>query len=224
VIERTFAARLDAHYLLQPAKSVGKQTLLVVTLHGFGANAETMLGLTARLFEGSAAIAAVQGPNQFFLSTRAQDVGYGWVTNRHSAESVRLHHDMVRHVLDEAGGEFGIPPQRRVLVGFSQPVGLNYRFAATHPEAIGGVIGICGGVPSDWETGKYSPVSASVLHIARRHDEFYAPAVTEKYAERLRLRARDVEFHLLDGGHAVPSAGASIVTPWLERLLVAQGA
>ncbi|MEO8659780.1 MAG: hypothetical protein ABI693_15015 [Bryobacteraceae bacterium] len=224
MIERAFAARLDAHYLLKPVESVSEQTLLVVTLHGFGANPETMLGLTARLFEGSAAIAALQGPNQFFLSTRAQDVGYGWVTNRHSAESVRLHHDMVRHVLEEAGGELGIPPQRRVLVGFSQPVGLNYRFAATHPEAIGGVIGICGGIPGDWETGNYSPVSSSVLHIARRHDEFYAPAVTEKYAERLRLRARDVEFHLLDGGHAVPSAGASIVTPWVERLLVSQRA
>jgi predicted esterase len=54
---------------------------------------------------------------------------------------------MVRHVLDEAGEQFGIPPERRVLVGFSQAVALNYRFASTYPDAIRGLIAICGGLP-----------------------------------------------------------------------------
>jgi predicted esterase len=116
---------------------------------------------------------------------------------------VRLHHDMLLYVLDEVGRQYGIPAERRLLVGFSQPVGMNYRFAATHPGAVRGVIGICGGIPKNWEEGPYGKVSASLLHIARSEDEFYGPAVTEKYAERLRLRANDVEFHLLDSGHQV---------------------
>jgi len=98
-------------------------------------------------------------------------------------------------------------------------VSLNYRLAATCPEAVRGVIAICGGVPSDWEEGDYRPVKAALLHIARREDEFYTPAVTEQYAARLRLRAADVEFHLLDGGHRMPSNGNLLVDPWVRRIL-----
>ncbi len=219
MIERTFSARLDAHYLLRPPGAADSDPLLVVTLHGFGGNPETMLRLTENLFDSRAAIAALQGPSQFFLDPRAMEVGYGWITRSHAPESIRLHHDLVSHVLEEAGREFSVPPHRRLLVGFSQSVALNYRFAATCPSAIRGVIGICGGLPGDWETGQYVPVSAALLHIARRQDEYYPPAVTDRYSERLRLRAADVEFHLLDGGHTVPSNGNAIVRPWLDRIL-----
>jgi len=219
VLHRTFSARLDCHYLLRVPEAVDSETTLVVALHGFGANPETMLHLTGRLFGTPAVIAALQGPNQFFLGEKNREVGYGWITNSHPAESIRLHRDMVLHVLAELGREFGISPERYLLVGFSQAVSLNYRLAATCPEAVRGVIAICGGVPSDWEEGDYRPVKAALLHIARREDEFYTPAVTEQYAARLRLRASDVEFHLLDGGHRMPSNGHLLVDPWVRRIL-----
>ena len=219
VSDRTFSARLDCHYLLRVPEVVDGKTPLVVTLHGFGMNPEIMLELTGRLFDSEPVIAAVQGPYPFFLPPPERHVGYGWITSRHSAESVRLHHDMVSHVLEEAGRELGIEPARRVLVGFSQSVGLNYRFAATCPEAVRGVIAICGGLPGDWDTGAYQPVRASLLHIARRGDEYYPPAMTEPYAERLRLRAADVEFHMLEGGHQMPSGGKRVIGPWLQRIL-----
>jgi predicted esterase len=219
IADRTFSARLDCHYLLLAPPVVDSQTLLVVALHGFGANAETMLKLTARLFETPPVIASPQGPNQFFLGAANREVGYGWITSRRPAESIRLHHDMVLHVADEAGCEFGVPAERRLLVGFSQSVGLNYRLAATHPDAVRGVIGICGGLPGDWDDGPYKPVTAAVLHIARRADQYYPPSVTEQYSERLRRRAADVEFHLIDGGHQMPSSGSRIVEPWLRRIL-----
>ena len=81
-------------------------------------------------------IAALQGPYQFFLSPAVREVGYGWSTNRRPSESIRLHHDMVLHVLDDVDGQFGIPPERRLLVGFSQAMALNYRFASTYLDAI----------------------------------------------------------------------------------------
>lgn len=219
VLHRTFSARLDCHYLLRTPETVNSETALVVALHGFGANPETMLHLTAKLFGTPAVIVALQGPNQFFLGEKNREVGFGWITNRHPADSIRLHQDMVLHVLAEAGREFGIPPERHLLAGFSQAVGLNYRLAATCPEAVRGVIAICGGLPGDWEEGGYRPVKAALLHIARRGDEYYPPAVTEQYPARLRLRASDVEFHLLDGGHTMPSNGSVIVDPWVRRIL-----
>jgi predicted esterase len=121
--------------------------------------------------------------------------------------------------LEEAGRQFGIPPDRRLLVGFSQAVALNYRLAATCPEVVRGVIAICGGLPGDWDHGDYQTVTAAILHIARSQDEYYPPDVTGHYPERLRRHAADVEFHLIDGGHQIPSSGKEFVGPWMERIL-----
>ena len=218
-LDRSFPARLDCHYLVQAPAHVDERTPLVVTLHGFGGNPEGMLKLTDRLFDTRPVIAALQGPFQFFLSPAVREVGYGWITSRRPSESIRLHRDMVLQVLDEAGGQFGIPTGRRLLAGFSQSVALNYRFAATCPDAIQGVIAVCGGLPSDWDDGTYQPIRASVLHIAARQDEYYPLSVTESYPESLRRHAADVEFHLIDGGHWIPASGSAIVTPWLRRIL-----
>jgi predicted esterase len=215
----TFSARLDCHYVLRLPETFDSHTLLAVALHGFGQSAEIMLPLTEKMFGPHPVVAALQGPNQFFRDGKNMEVGYGWNTSRHAPASIRLHHDMVRHVLNEAGREYGIPPERRILVGFSQPVSLNYRLVATFPGEVRGVVGVCGGLPGDWESGAYQPVSAAVLHIARRQDEWYPPAVTEQYPERLRLRVLDLEFHLLEGGHHFPSKGNAIVESWLARIL-----
>ncbi len=219
LVDRVFSARLDCRYLLHRPEFVDECTPLVVALHGFGANPEVMFTLTSRLFGVEPVIASLQGPYQFFRDAQAKDVGYGWITSRYPADSIRLHHDMVSHVLDESGEEFGIPPERRILAGFSQPVSLNYRFAAKHPDAARGVIAICGGLPGDWDTGSYGEVRAAILHIARRQDEYYPPALTERYTERLKRRATDVEFHLLEGGHQIPSTGRRFVEPWCRRIL-----
>jgi len=103
-------------------------------------------------------------------------------------------------------------------MGFSQPVGLNYRFAGTHPGEVAGILGICGGVPRDWEEDKYRQLDAAVLHISRDQDEFYPVAMVEKFPERLRKHAADVEFHLLDGPHRFPSKAGSVVREWMGRV------
>jgi predicted esterase len=219
-VERlTFEARMECHYLLHAPARVEDRTLLVLALHGYGSNPDVMLRLTKAMLGPDHAIAAIQAPSQFFLGNpSAGETGYCWATPAHPESSVRLHHKMVLHVAGEMEARFGIRANRRLLIGFSQPVGLNYRFAATYPEQVRGVIGICGGLPKNWETGEYRKVSAGLLHIARREDEIFPPAVTEKYADRLRLRADDVEFHQLDGGHKFPSKAGPIVERWIDRV------
>jgi phospholipase/carboxylesterase len=219
MMERAFTARLGCRYLLDTPEDTGARTVLVAALHGFGQNAEDMLRLTRHMVGPHAAIAAIEGPYGFFLGAGSDKVGYGWITNRRPADSIRLHQEMVGHVLDEAGRETGIPARRRVLLGFSQSVSLNYRFAEAHPDSAGGVVALCGALPGDWDDERPIPIRASVLHVARTQDEFYPPARTEQYERRLRLRCNDVEFQLLEGGHRFPSRAGPIWEAWLNRIL-----
>ena len=54
---------------------VDSQSTLVLRLHRFGANPRATLQPTARLFERQPVIAALQGPNQFFLGAGDRDFG-----------------------------------------------------------------------------------------------------------------------------------------------------
>jgi predicted esterase len=80
------------------------------------------------------------------------------------------------------------------------------------------VVGICGGVPRDWEEDKYANVGAPILHISRDQDEFYPVDMTAQFADRLRKHADDVEHHLLPGGHRFPSKAHVIARPWMARV------
>ena len=121
--ERTFSARLGCRYLLQVPEDPGPRTTLVAALHGFSSNAEDMLRLTSRMVGPGHAIAAIEGPYGFFRGEGTDQVGYGWITNRRAPESIRLHHEMVRHVLEEAGGELGTPAESKGAAGIF-PAGL----------------------------------------------------------------------------------------------------
>ena len=220
--EKNFAAHLDCRYLLHTPPDTSNKPLIMIALHGYSSSPEAMLPLTHRLVGEGHVIAAIQGPNQHYVTNGLPDAqsgpGYNWGISQHWAASVRLHHDMVRQVFAELRERFEAGPERCVLIGFSQPVGLNYRFAATYPDQVAGVIGICGGVPRDWQEPKYRPVTAALLHISREDDEFYPPTVAATFPERLKQRATDVEFCMMQGAHRFPSKADKIVRPWLERV------
>lgn len=213
--KRSFTLPLRCNYHLWTPEQPAAAPALVIALHGHAMTPEEMLRLTAPLVGERHYIASLQGPYQLWATPgqSGSPVAFHWATNYEAVYSRRLHHDMILQVIEEVG----TPSARTVVVGYSQSVSLNYRFICTHPEAVRGAIGICGGVPGDWEEGPYQDTRAAVLHIATREDEYYPPAVTERYPKRLRARIRDVEFHLLDGGHRIPSAAAPIVKAWLEK-------
>jgi predicted esterase len=211
---------LEVSYLLHVPVRVDRQTVLVLTLHGFGSNPEAMLRLTVPAVGEESIVASLRAPNQQYLSMNpaSEEVAYNWGTRTHPDLNIRLHHDMVRAVAAKLRARFAIPRGRTLLMGFSQPVGLNYRFIGTYPEEAGGVIAICGGVPKDWEDDKYHAVTAPILHIARSEDEFFPAEVARGFPDRLRRHARDVEFHLLPGAHRFPSKAGSLIKQWLARI------
>lgn len=218
--DRTLTAEVKLYYDLHAPSDAPAP--LLVALHGYGSNKGWMLREARRHAPEGFAVAALQGPHQHIKEPREPGgplrYGFGWLTNFRPEDSVALHH---RALLDliEALVAGGVALRERVfLMGFSQSCALNYRFAFTHREALRGVVGICGGLPGDWEAGElYGPTRAAVLHLSGTRDEFYPPERVRDYAGRLRARAADVEARAYDAAHEFVPAMRADVRAWLEN-------
>jgi predicted esterase len=227
-VRHSAAVQFEAEYLLHIPPAVDDRTLLVLTLHGYGSNPESMLRLSEMALGGDEIIASLRAPNQHYLtSLRASspgapvagsEVGYNWGTIPHAKLNIALHHRIVHTISAELRAQFNVPASRVVLMGFSQPVGLNYRFIGTHPGEAAGVIAMCGGVPRDWEEDKYARVDAPILHIARSEDEFFPEATARGFPDRLRAHAANVEFHMLPGQHRFPSKASAIIREFTSKI------
>jgi polyhydroxybutyrate depolymerase len=218
LIERTLEARVKLYYDLRRARETPSP--LLIALHGYGSNKNWMMREARELAPERFSLVALQGFHQHLKEPKDAGAplryGFGWLTNFHAEESVALHHsallDLIEQLVDE-----GVAERARIfLLGFSQTCALNYRFAFTHAEILRGVVGICGGLPGDWETSeRYQHTEAAVLHLAGTRDEFYPPARVADYAARLSLRARDVELKSYDAAHELTNAMRADVRAWL---------
>ena len=218
--ERTLKAEIRLHYdLHQPAESPAP---LLIALHGYGANKRQMMREAKQIAPLNFAIASLQGPHQHLKEPKEPGgplrFGFGWLTNFRSEESVEVHHQALFDLINMLSGE-GLADQQRVfLMGFSQSCALNYRFAFAHPATLRGVIGICGGLPGDWETSEtYHPTDAAVFHLAGALDEFYSPERVADYEPRLRLRASNVRFQSYEAAHEMVPAMRPDIREWLEE-------
>jgi len=217
-IERTLSAAITLYYDLRLPEA--RPAPLLIALHGYGANKRQMMREAQQIAPEGFAIATLQGPHQHIREPKEEGgplrFGFGWLTNFRSEESVAMHHQALLDLIDSLAGD--VDPKRIFLLGFSQSCALNYRFAFSHPDRLRGVVGICGGVPGDWETSaSYRPTGASVFHLSGDRDEFYPPSRVSNYAEQLRMRAKDVEFKSYDAVHEMIPAMRDDVRAWLKE-------
>ncbi len=219
-IERTLTAQITLRYDVIPSDA--RPAPLLIALHGYGASKWHALREARMIAPEGFALAALQGPHQHLREPKEKGgplrYGFGWLTNFHPEESVGIHHNALLEMIDELSAEGIADPKRIFLLGFSQSCALNYRFAFTHPNVLRGVIGICGGLPGDWDTnGGYKETDASVFHLAGEHDEYYGPERVANYAAQLRQRARDVEFRSYDAGHEISAEMRDDIREWLKN-------
>ena len=216
--DRTLKAETRLYYdLFAPG---GGAAPVLVALHGYGSNKGWMMREARGHVPGWFAVATLQGPHQHIKEPRERGgplrYGFGWLTNFRPEDSVALHHRAVLDLIGELVSRGVARADAVFLMGFSQACALNYRFAFTHREVLRGVVGVCGGMPGDWEEGgQYGETGASVLHLSGARDEFYPPERVADYGERLRTRARDVETKTYDAGHEFAPEMRADVRAWL---------
>jgi phospholipase/carboxylesterase len=222
-IERSVAAQINLYYDVVLPQS--RPAPLLIALHGYGAAKWHATREAKLIVPDGFAIVSLQGPHQHLREPKSLAgplrFGFGWLTNFRPEESVAIHHRAILEIIESLDREKMIDPQRVFLLGFSQSCALNYRFAFTHEKVLRGVVGICGGLPGDWENSEiYKSTGAAVFHLAGSRDEFYPPARVENYQRQLRQRADDVQFRSYDAEHEISAAMRSDIREWLKQKAV----
>jgi predicted esterase len=217
--ECTLNAQIKLYYDVIPAAA--RSAPLLIALHGYGASKWHAMREAQLIVPEGFAIAALQGPHQHLREPKQTGgplrFGFSWLTNFHPEESVAIHHRALLEMIEALTDEGVVDLKRIFLLGFSQSCALNYRFAFTHPNVLRGVIGICGGLPGDWETSEiYKETDASVFHLVGARDEYYPPPRVHDYAAQLRKRAHDVEFRSYDAGHEINQPMREDMRQWLQ--------
>lgn len=187
-IDLSLTAEIKLYYDLYVPENLTAPAPLLLAVHGYGGHKRYMMREARLIAPEGFVIASIQAPFQHFRQTEggAYKVGFGWLTDYKSEESVRIHHDFARRLIGKLATDEIVSPDNVFLFGFSQACALNFRFAFTYPEQVRGVVGVCGGIPSDLAINEsYKQLNADVLYVYGDADEFYPLPKFENFARQL---------------------------------------
>lgn len=218
----SITATINLYYDLYVPEDANEPRPLLIYCHGYGENKRHGMRVARECAPEGFVVAALQGFYQHIQYPTEKNMplkfGFGWLTNFKSEESVALHHKFVNDVIEKLAGENVVDKSNVFLIGFSQTCALNFKFAFTHTEKLKGVVGVCGGMPGDWETNEvYKETNASVLYVHGLNDEFYMPERVKDYKEKLERHARDVEVRAYDAGHEITAHIREDIKIWLSK-------
>jgi len=184
-------AEINLYYDLRVADEPNAP--LLIALHGYGASKRQMLREAQLMAPDGFAIVALQGFHQHMRDPKEPGgplrFGFGWVTNFRPEESIDIHHKAVLELIESVASNKVADPTKVFLLGFSQSCALNYRFAFTYPAKLRGIVGMCGGVPGDWETSdRYQKTAADVSKIVEEAYKIFGEFGYTDYTFIVNLR------------------------------------
>jgi predicted esterase len=154
----------------------------MVMLHGRGATAESILTLSASLNAADFSYLAPQaGNNSWWPYSFLADIP----KNEPGISSAM---QAVEEVLERVAAG-GVPPERTVLLGFSQGACLAAEFAARHAQRFGGVVSLSGGLigPDGTPRNYTGSLGGTPVFLGCSDIDAHIPA------ERVRLTAKVLE-------------------------------
>jgi len=229
-MEQFLTATIRRYYEIElPAIGHSRQRRpLLIALHGYQGDKDSMMRIAQRVANGRMVVISLQGPQQFFINYGTNDltdpktyrVGFGWGTSWKMNEAVELHHSNLHALIDLAVRRHRADRSQVFLLAFSQACAYNYRFVFTHPRVVRGVIGVCGGVPNDWdENPRYKPARTHVLHIAATDDVWFSREKNLEFRRKLAQRAASLDFRFYNSSHKFPRSSIPHIRKWIESRL-----
>ncbi len=210
-------AEIKLYYDLYVPKTAEKPAPLLVAVHGYGAHKRYMMREARLIAPKNFVVASLQAPHQHFRETDGGfKTGFGWLTDYKSEESVALHHNFVLEVIKKLISDKIVDAEKIYLYGFSQACALNFRFAFTFSEILRGVIGACGGIPSDLETNKiYMATNANVLYLYGSNDEFYPFEKFQNFEQKLKDYLPNFQAKSYEAKHEITDEMREDVRKWI---------
>jgi phospholipase/carboxylesterase len=175
----------------------------VIALHGWGASAHDLIGLSPILHGGGALVLCPQGPVAFQIAEGV--LGFGWwpiTENREmDPEAFDRARGALRKFLDEAAARYPIDRRKVVLLGFSQGGVMAYDLALTEPERFAGLVALSSWLPEEVDQG------IPMIPVARAQDS------------RQRLTARGLNVHYREHPmqHEINPDALREIVLWLEE-------
>lgn len=211
-------AEIKLYYDLYVPENLTKPAPLLLAVHGYGAHKRYMMREARLIAPDDFVVASMQAPHQHYRQTDGGfKVGFGWLTDYKSAESVRLHHEFAISLIETLAAKDLIDRKSVYLFGFSQACALNFRFAFTNPDAARGVIGVCGGIPSDLETSEiYKDLRADVLYLYGDEDEFYPLEKFQTFERQLRQRLPNFQAKSYRAKHEITDEMREDMKAWMK--------
>lgn len=211
-------AEIKLYYDLYVPENVRKPAPLLIAVHGYGAHKRYMMREARFVAPENFIIAAVNAPHQHYRQTSdGYKVGFGWLTDYKSEESVALHHKFLLEVIELLANQNLIDRQQIYLYGFSQACALNFRFAFTNPEIPRGVLAVCGGIPSDLETNRaYKPFAAKTFYLYGDRDEFYPLDKFSSFERKLSEILPNLQSKKYSAAHEITDEMREDIRDWMR--------
>lgn len=204
----------------------GKGTSLVIFLHGYGANAQDLIGLADPL--------ASHMPDTIFAAPDAPEncagspMGYQWFpipwidgsSEVDAAKGMEAAVDDLNAYLDKVMADEGIGPDKTILFGFSQGTMMALHVAPRRAQVLAGVVGFSGRL-LDPEALQDTAISKPpVLLVHGDQDDVVPPASLPEAADALVAADFEVFVHVMKGtAHGIAPDGLSVAAAFMRDKL-----
>lgn len=215
--ELTIPAEISLYYDLFVPDNAASDASLVIAVHGYGAHKRYMMREAQLVIPENTVIASIEAPHPHFRKTeKGYRVGYAWLTDVRSEESIALHHQFILRLIDTLADQKKIDRNKIFLYGFSQACALNFRFAFTYPNIAAGLIGVCGGIPGDLEINPaYKTTPADTFYLYGNDDEFYTQEQFTKFDKTLKERLPNYNSRQYEAKHEITEEMRSDIRDFL---------
>ena len=219
------------HAVAHPGGNGAAQASLLPTLialHGYGANAQDLLGLHPYLGGGRLLMICPQAP----IEVQPGFHGFSWnrITASGSApgsapdpaeveRAVGLVDEFVEFALDA----YPADPEHVALLGFSQGGGMAYRLALRQPARFAGLAALSTRFPAEVFADAPPDAAASALPLLIQHGADDPTAGVEggrEARDRLQALGLQPDYREYPMGHEIAPDSAADLSAWLERVLL----